>query len=158
MIWFWLTALVALGADVLTKWLAVQFLGDGLVRAGNLLHLRQTHNTGMALGIFAESEWAGIILPLTAVLCGWMLMRRYRATPFTLSACGLIVGGFIGNYGQRLLQGYVLDMIFFPWLPWFVCNAADIFICAGVALLAVSLLFRPDDWIEKGSETKDAED
>ena len=157
MIWFWLPALLALAADVLTKWLTVLHLGDSLVQLGSLLHLRQTHNTGMALGIFAGSEWAGLILPLTAVLGEWLLMRRYRTTPFTLLACGLVTGGFIGNYGQRLLQGYVLDMIFFPWMPWFVCNAADIFICGGVALLAVSLLFRPDDWIEKASEAKDAE-
>jgi len=39
-------------------------------------------------------------------------------------------------------------MIYFPFLPWFVCNVADIAICAGVALLAGSLLFRPQDWKE----------
>lgn len=157
MIWFWTAALASLAIDISTKWLSIRFLGDSLLRMGNLIHLRQTRNTGMALGIFAGSEWAGIILPLAAVFCGWRLMRRYRATPFTLCACGMVLGGFLGNYAQRLLQGYVLDMIFFPWLPWFVCNAADIFICAGVALLAISLIFRPDDWIEKGCEAKDAE-
>lgn len=156
--WFWMTALLSLAADVGTKWLTARYLGNGLVKLGSLLHLRQTRNTGMALGILAGSEWAGLLLPPVAVLCGWRLMRRYRCTPFTLCAGGLVLGGFLGNYGQRLLQGYVLDMLFFPWLPWFVCNLADIFICAGVAMLAVSLLLRPKDWIEKASETKDAED
>jgi len=84
------------------------------------------------------------------------MMRRYRITRFTAVACGLVMGGFIGNFGERILHGYVLDMIYFPWLPWFVCNAADIFICFGVALLAFSLLMRPQDWQEKSEVTKDA--
>lgn len=75
-------------------------------------------------------------------------MRHYRMTPFTRTACGLILGGFLGNFIQRLISGYVLDMIYFPWLPFFVCNVADICICFGVALLAFSLLLRPQDWEE----------
>ena len=134
--------------DVISKWLSVRYL-DGFVRVGSLLHLRKTHNTGMALGMFSQNAAAGLLLPLAAIFCGWQLMRRYRATRFTHIACGLILGGFIGNYAQRLVQGYVLDMIYFPWMPWFVCNAADICICFGVAALAFSLLFRAQDWREK---------
>ena len=78
-----------------------------------------------------------------------LMMRRYRITRFTAAACGMVLGGFIGNFAERLLFGYVRDMIFFPWLPWFVCNVADIFICFGVAALAFSLIFRPQDWQEK---------
>ena len=59
-----------------------------------------------------------------------------------------VLGGFLGNFLERLWHGWVLDMIYFPFLPWFVCNVADIAICAGVALLAGSLLFRPQDWKE----------
>ena len=40
-------------------------------------------------------------------------------------------------------------MIYFPFLPWFVCNVADIAISAGVAMLAASLLLRPGDWQER---------
>ena len=69
-------------------------------------------------------------------------------TPFTQTACGLVLGGFLGNFLERLWHGWVLDMIYFPFLPWFVCNVADIAICTGVALLAASLLFRPQDWKE----------
>ena len=112
-------------------------------------------NTGMAFGLLADNALAGILLPLTAVLCGWLLMRHYRITRFTAAACGLVLGGFIGNFAERLLFGYVRDMIFLPWLPWFVCNVADIFICFGVALLAFSLLLRPQDWEERGKADAD---
>lgn len=146
---FWIAALLALGLDIGSKMLAAGWLGDQTVTLGWLVELRLTQNTGMALGIFSDNAVAAIVLPVTAILCGWGLMRRYRITRFTAAACGLVVGGFIGNFGERLLHGYVLDMIYFPWLPWFVCNVADICICFGVALLAFSLIFRPQDWQEK---------
>ena len=69
-----------------------------------------------------------------------------------LLAAGLIVGGFLGNFGERLLFGSVVDMLYFPWLPWFICNGADIAICFGVAMLVISTLFRPQDWRELGED------
>ena len=66
-----------------------------------------------------------------------------------LLAAGLIVGGFLGNFGERLLFGSVVDMLYFPWLPWFICNGADIAICFGVAMLVISTLLRPQDWRER---------
>lgn len=151
------TAVAALGLDVLTKWLTSQLLGEKIIRFGWLMQLQQTQNTGMAFGMLSGQWLANILLPLAVVFAGWMLMRRYRSTSFTCIACGLVAGGFIGNFAQRLLLGYVLDMIYFPWLPFFVCNVADICICFGVALLAFSLLFRPQDWQEKTRRTKDAQ-
>ena len=156
--WLWSVTALALIADVISKWLSALLLHKKTIRLGWLLELRCTQNTGMALGIFASQRWAALLLPIAAMVCGWLLMRKYRSTRFTQIACGLILGGFIGNYGERLLHGYVLDMIYFPWLPWFVCNAADICICFGVALLAFSLLFRPQDWQEKTRSAKDAQD
>jgi len=146
---FWITALLAFALDAGSKILADHFLQDRAIHLGWLAELRLTQNTGMAFGLLADNTLAGILLPLTAILCGWLLMRHYRITRFTAAACGLVLGGFIGNFAERLLFGYVRDMIFLPWLPWFVCNAADICICFGVAALAFSLLFRPQDWQEK---------
>ena len=145
------TALGALILDIVSKWLAAGMLNDTVVRLGGLVEFRLTHNTGMAFGMLAGSKLANLLLPLTVILCGWLLMRRYRATAFTRIAAGLVLGGFVGNFGERLLHGYVTDMLYFPWLPWFVCNVADIGICFGVALLAFSLLARPQDWEEKAN-------
>ena len=144
-----LVALTALLADAVSKLLADLFLQEKVIRLGYLAELHLTQNTGMAFGLLAGQQLAGILLPLAAILGGFALMRQYRLTRWTASACGLVLGGFSGNFLERLIFGYVRDMIFFPWLPWFVCNAADIFICFGVAALAFSLIFRPQDWQEK---------
>ena len=90
-----------------------------------------------------------LLLPLAVIVAGWLLMRRYCPTVFTRVAAGLIVGGFLGNFGERLLFGSVVDMLYFPWLPWFICNVADIAICFGVAMLVISTLLRPQDWRER---------
>ena len=146
---FWLIALLALALDAASKYLAAEYLGSKTVSLGWLAEFRLTQNTGMAFGMLSENALAGIILPLAAIVSGWLMMRRYRITRFTAAACGLVLGGFIGNFAERMIFGYVRDMIFFPWLPWFVCNVADICICFGVVALAFSLIFRPQDWQEK---------
>ncbi|MCL1854938.1 MAG: signal peptidase II [Clostridia bacterium] len=129
--------------------------GSLLVRAGSmvilpcLLEFRYTVNRGMALG-FLSGQWLpSLILPLAAVMVWLLVGRRYKATRYKRIATALMLGGFAGNFADRLLFGHVVDMIFFPWLPWFVCNLADIAICGGVAMLAVSLLFRPQDWSDR---------
>lgn len=139
---------MALGLDAITKLLTARLLQEETVQWGWLVRLQCTRNTGMAFGMLSDNAAAGILLPLAVIAAGAILMRRYRMTPFTRTACGLILGGFLGNFIQRLISGYVLDMIYFPWLPFFVCNVADICICFGVALLAFSLLLRPQDWEE----------
>ena len=156
MIWTWLTAAATLFLDLLTKQLSTLHLGSGDVTAvPGLLTLKLTHNDGIALGLMSGNKIALLVLPVVMVLCGWFLLRKYRITLFIRITCGLILGGFLGNYLERLFHGYVVDMLYFPFMPWFVCNVADVAICFGVALLMISLLFRPQDWREKNAEDRE---
>lgn len=155
MVWMGLTAAVTLFLDLLTKRLATLHLGNGDVSVIPwLLNLRLTHNDGIALGLMSGNKVAQLVLPVAIVLCGWLMMRKYEPTRYVRMACGLILGGFLGNYIERLVQGYVVDMLYFPFLPWFICNIADVAVCFGVVLLVISLLFRPDDWREKNAEDR----
>lgn len=130
--------------------------GENLVAIAGVLEMRYTQNTGMALG-FLSGQWlASLALPVAAVVVWVLLGRRYQPTPYKGAASALMLGGFAGNFLDRLLFGYVVDMIYFPWLPWFVCNVADIAISAGVAMLVLSLLLRPGDWREKHGEDEGA--
>lgn len=147
---FWAVTAVVLALDAGSKLWAVQALVQSTTVLPGVLELRLSRNNGMALGLFSGNLLANLLLPLAVIVAGWLLMRRYRPTAFTRVAAGLIVGGFLGNFGERLLFGSVVDMLYFPWLPWFICNGADIAICFGVAMLVVSTLFRPQDWRELG--------
>ena len=145
---FWLTAVAVLMVDRVAKLatLSAFTLGEHIAFWPGVLEWRVIRNEGMALGLLSGQYIASLVLPVLVVLVGWLIMRRYCQTLYTRVAAGLVVGGFLGNLLDRLLMGFVLDMIYFPWMPWYVCNLADIAICFGVALLAVSLLFRPRDW------------
>ncbi len=115
----------------------------------HLLEFRYSENRGMALGLLSGNVAASLLLPILAVGIWFFVFRKYEPTWFTTLASALMLGGFMGNFLDRLFLGYVLDMFYFPFLPWFICNVADIAICSGVVMLAVSLLFRPLDWREK---------
>lgn len=144
-----LVAAAVAAVDWLTKLLATNLLTDPVTVIGHLLELRLMHNSGMALGFLAGNRFAALLLPVIVNIVAWYQLRRYEPTRYMRVVVGLILGGFIGNFAERILFGAVTDMIYFPFLPWFICNVADIAICAGVVLLMVSLLFRPQDWREK---------
>lgn len=146
-----LTAAADRAAKLITR--AAMDYGEHVVVLRGVLELRYTHNTGMALGFLSRHAAAGIVLPLIAVGIGVLVLRKYRLSRFLLIALGLILGGFLGNYIDRVIYGYVVDMIYFPWLPFFICNVADVAITVGAVLMGISLLFRPKDW-----QTRNAED
>jgi len=122
---------------------------DSMTILPGFLEFNYTVNRGMALGFLSDQWLPNVILPLAAVMIWLLAGRRYEATRYKRIATALMLGGFTGNFADRLFFGHVVDMIFFPWLPWFVCNLADIAICAGVAMLVISLLSRPQDWRDK---------
>ncbi len=151
---FWWILALCVAADRASKlWASASLIaGESTAVLPGLLTLRLTQNHGMALGLLAGVEWLNLLLPVLAVLVGWLVLRRYERTPMLRVASALVLAGFVGNFADRLLYGYVVDMIYFPFLPFFVCNVADVCITAGVALFAISLLFRPKDWRERHAD------
>jgi len=150
----WILTALTIAADRAAKWIAqgAMAYGQRIVVLGGVLELRFTYNTGMALGLLSGYTVAGIVLPLLAVGVGVLILRKYRLSRFVFAAAGLILGGFIGNFLDRVLFGYVVDMIYFPWLPFFICNVADIAITAGAVLIGISLIWRPKDWQTRNTE------
>ena len=157
---FWIGMLASLCLDRLTKLLAVRDLTLGAESwlIPGVVKLQLSHNDGMALGVFSGSPVLIVALPVLAVIAGFFVLRRYRLTAYTALAYGLMIGGFLGNLMDRVLMGYVVDMIYFTFLPFFICNMADIAISAGVVMIAISLLFRPQDWREKRPAKDDTDE
>jgi signal peptidase II len=132
------------GLDIFTKQLALTNLSDGsVVRLfGGLVYFDLTRNSGAAFSIGSRFT---VIFPLIAVLVVVaiaFLARRLRSTPWAV-ALGLILGGALGNFIDRLfrapgpLHGHVVDFIsvFAPGGEDFpIFNAADSALCIGVGL------------------------
>ena len=142
---FWALGLTLL-LDVPTKALALRYLqGQEAISLGGLVVLTWYENSGMALGLLSEVPALGILLPLVIVGIGGWVLWQMKPGVLGITACGMILGGFVGNMADRIFRGKVIDMLYFPWLPFFICNVADIAITFGVIFLGIDLLRRREE-------------
>jgi len=138
-----ISALIVILGDQLLKYLVFRFLEKSTV-VSSFLSLTRVTNPGVAFGIGKniESETLGkylfIFLSLAIVIALLALFGRYCKTrAWARISLGLIVGGAISNLLDRLMFGHVRDFIDFTF--WWTFNAADLAICAGVAVLIVGI-------------------
>ena len=55
---------------------------------------------------------------------------------------GLLIGGSVGNLFDRIVYGYVRDMIYAKFINFPIFNIADAAICIAIALLVFEAFFR----------------
>ncbi len=155
-------AFVVLAADLFTKWwvkttLRLEYypIVEGFVT------IDYAENTGIAFGLFdsSQSAWKGPLLGLLAVVAICMVLYYIWTTPVgeraVLVALGLVLGGILGNFADRLTRGYVVDFVKLHWLDvfaWPTFNLADSAITIGVVLiLALSLFGSEDQQMERSA-------
>ena len=139
-------AAAVLDADAISKAQVLARLpGHPPVRLlDGLITLDLTFNAGAAFGV-GTSYTAVIAL----IVCGVIVYiirtaRRLRSVAWTI-ALGLLLGGAMGNLGDRLfrapgpLRGRVVDWINLPHFPW-TFNLADASISCAAVLVAVLAL------------------
>ena len=139
MTWVVLIAMTVAVVDQFTKWLVVRFLGDGEFRVVidgffNLVHWR---NSGAAWGIFQDRNAILAIISVVTILVLFFFRHSFQLQYKTSRiALGLITGGIIGNFIDRVRFGYVVDFLdfFVGRHHWPAFNVADSAICVGVVL------------------------
>jgi len=128
--------------DRVTKVFALELLRPvGSVGIFKYLHMTYVQNTGAAFGIMQNSNlfWLAVMLIVTAFIVKfWKDMAALRP-PLGLIGVSLILGGAFGNVYDRIVLGFVVDMIDFR--VWPVFNVADSAISAGAVLLALAMFF-----------------
>lgn len=129
--------------DQLTKLLVTQrfYLYESVPVVPGLFNLRYIQNTGAAWGMFAGGHgWLAALS--VVVLAALVVFQRafFSDGPADRVAFGLIIGGIVGNFIDRVRLNYVVDFLDFHWgrhhFPAF--NVADAAICCGVALYMLS--------------------
>lgn len=133
---YWTTLHLALNTDV-------KELIPGLI------HLRNHHNTGSAFSMMGD--WSGtrwLVLTVTvlfAVLVILALARKLITGRFGRWMALLVLAGALGNGIDRMLYGYVVDMLQFGfWQSFPVFNVADIFITVCGVLFCIYILVHKD--------------
>jgi signal peptidase II len=139
----WLVLLFALMLDSATKIWAERTLEpfQPVPVIDNFVRLTLGYNTGVAFGMFANGgSWPLIITGVIIVgLVIWFSRALYSGefVAWAVVPIGLLLGGAIGNFIDRMVDGRVTDFIDVGLgdVRWPTFNLADSFILIGVGLL-----------------------
>lgn len=161
--------LLVVGLDQLAKYLADVHLplGTTVPLWEGIFHLTSTHNTGAAFGMLSNDTWLLIIVSFVASLAIlWILIKYHKHIhTFMRVSLALILAGALGNLIDRIVLGYVRDMLEFAFMNFAIFNVADTAVTIGAALLALDVFFgkgkqvveRLDDKAGKQQSHPDAE-
>ncbi|SHK13228.1 signal peptidase II [Thermocrinis minervae] len=145
---YWLIVSLVVLIDLFTKNLAEAFLQYGDITLLPFLHLVLVHNKGVAFGFLSEAPDSIrlpvlILTPLIATTLTFFYALK-NPSPFNSIVMGMIGGGAIGNFYDRLFLGYVRDFIYVSYkgLAWPAFNVADASISLAMALLLIRWLLK----------------
>ena len=118
---------------------------------GDFLRLTLGYNTGVAFGLFSNGGlWPLVITALSIVFLFFWFTKSLSTRHFpawTAWPIGLLLGGAVGNFLNRIYSGQVTDFIDAGIGPlrWPTFNLADSFILTGVSLLVLSTFFLQEE-------------
>ncbi|WP_048800097.1 signal peptidase II [Streptococcus constellatus] len=111
-----------------------------------ILSLTYLRNTGAAFSILENQQW--LFAVITLVVIGaviWYLSKHIKGSVWLLSALSLIIAGGIGNFIDRMRQGFVVDMFQLDFINFAIFNVADSYLTIGVMVLVVMMLKEEDN-------------
>lgn len=138
------TIIIILGIilDRITKIYATNNFIENPIKT-SLINLVYVENRGAAFGILQNKRILFVILTIVVVL---MLViyffKNYKTNEKILNiSLSLIISGALGNFYDRILQGYVVDFLEFSFFNFPVFNIADTLITSGCILMIVYIIF-----------------
>ena len=111
----------------------------------------------MAFSLLAGRSWLLGLLTLAILAAGGLFLRRFRLGALPRFGALLVLSGGLSNAWDRFFAGYVTDMLELLFVRFAIFNVADVCVCTGAALCALSLLAAPGTG-RRGEETVVAEE
>ena len=106
-----------------------------------VVSLTYLKNSGAAFSMLENQQWFFTIITLIAMGAAFVyLYRHIEGSIWLLLGLTLIISGGIGNFIDRLRQGFVVDMFHLDFMNFAIFNVADIYLTIGVGLLLIYLL------------------
>lgn len=145
--------LFCVGADQWTKMLVLETIpfNTGFNVIPDFFNLVHVRNYGAAFGLFNESStqwqfWFFVLTTLIAIVFIFYLAKHSIKNNFLFIGLGLILGGAIGNFIDRIRFRYVIDFLDFyiQSYHWPVFNVADI--CISIGTLIVGYFYIKDSF------------
>ncbi len=142
---YYALAIVVIIIDQISKWIVDKqmIIGESIKIIENVLYFTSHRNTGAAFGILEGQMWFFYIIT-TIVVIGLIYYMQKEAGKSRLIgvSLGLILGGAIGNFIDRLFRGEVVDFVdtYIFTYNFAIFNVADAALCIGVGLLFVKMI------------------
>lgn len=133
-----LAAAVVVADRASKAWITGQIEPGELIRvAGDQLRFIITWNTGGLFGLFQQQ--AGIFAAFSVAVMALIVVVHGRTAPgrYISVTLGLLLGGAIGNFIDRITLGHVIDWVDIGVGDWrfYTFNVADMAVTASVLLL-----------------------
>ena len=150
--------LILIADQGLKYWVTLSIPLDDGVRAlfPGFLELRNIHNSGAAFSLLSGApRWIFIILAVVFIVIIVLAVRReWVHGAFGRWMAILLLAGALGNCLDRMLSGYVVDMLAFEFWPSFpVFNIADVCIVVGaIGFFLHVLLYKDPESVAKEAE------
>ena len=111
-----------------------------------ILSLTYLRNTGAAFSILENQQWLFAVITLVVIGAAiWYLSKHIKGSAWLLSGLSLIIAGGIGNFIDRMRQGFVVDMFQLDFINFAIFNVADSYLTIGVLVLIVMMLKEEDN-------------
>ena len=136
-----IVALIVL--DQLVKAYVVQNIALGEVKTWipNFVSLTYLQNRGAAFSMLQDQQWFFTVITLV-VMAGaiWYLHKHLDDSLWTVLGLMLIISGGLGNFIDRVSQGFVVDMFHLDFVNFAIFNVADSYLTVGVNVLMIAML------------------
>jgi len=131
--------------QLLKSWVASSIvLGGSKQLIPGIIELTNLRNSGAAWSIFEGQQTFFTIITIVAIIVIGYFIWQYRKNIPMLIGLSLIMAGIIGNFIDRLRQGYVVDMFETTFINFPIFNIADMCLTIGVIWLIICILKEKD--------------
>lgn len=129
--------------DQLVKWAIVSNIKIGEVKGfiPSIMSLTYLQNTGAAFSILENQQWLFTIITLLVIGGAiWYLIKNIKGSFLLIIGLTLIIAGGLGNFIDRLRQGFVVDMFQVDFINFAVFNVADTYLTFGVLIMLLVII------------------
>ena len=129
--------------DQLVKAYVIQNIALGEIKSWipNLVSLTYLQNRGAAFSMLQDQQWFFALI--TFVVMGvavWYLHKHIEDSWWLVTGLVLIIAGGLGNFIDRISQGFVVDMFHLDFINFAIFNVADSYLTVGVIVLVLAML------------------
>ena len=135
--------LLLIALDQLVKSYIVWQIPLGEVRSWipNFVSLTYLQNRGAAFSMLQDQQWFFAIITLVVMVGAiWYLHQHMEDSFWIVLGLTLIIAGGLGNFIDRVSQGFVVDMFHLDFINFAIFNVADSYLTVGVIILLIAML------------------